>query len=121
MRQPPPLETFQPAGDAQLAVLAPGEPCVAAQRPPPSRADARVVLDLVRAGRLLLYRAGDEAGEGLDARLVDVMQRRGVAEPYAHQAEAIERALAGEDVLVATPTASGKTAARDTSLSPSYA
>ena len=31
---------------------------------------ARVVLDLVRAGRLLLYRAGDEAGEGLDARLV---------------------------------------------------
>ena len=57
-------------GDAQLAVLAPGEPCVSAQRPPPSRADARVVLDLVRAGRLLLYRAGDEAGEGLDARLV---------------------------------------------------
>jgi hypothetical protein len=57
-------------GDAQLAVLAPGEPCVSARRPPPSRADARVVLDLVRAGRLLLYRAGDEAGEGLDARLV---------------------------------------------------
>lgn len=45
----------------------------------------------------------------LDPRLVDVLQRRGVAEPYAHQAEAIERALAGEDVLVATPTASGKT------------
>ena len=35
-----------------------------------SRADARVVLDLVRAGRLLLYRAGAEVGEGLDARLV---------------------------------------------------
>lgn len=47
--------------------------------------------------------------DGLDPRLVDVLQRRGVAEPYAHQAEAIERALAGEDVLVATPTASGKT------------
>ena len=47
-----------------------GRPKAAAQRPPPSRADARVVLDLVRAGRLLLYRAGDEAGEGLDARLV---------------------------------------------------
>ena len=59
-------------GDAQLAVLAPGEPCVAAQRPPPSRADARVVLDLVRAGRLLLYKAAEDgpAGEGLDARLV---------------------------------------------------
>ena len=41
--------------------------------------------------------------DGLDARLVDVMQRRGVAEPYAHQAEAIERALAGRTSLVATP------------------
>ena len=28
------------------------------------------MLDLVRAGRLLLYRAGEEVGEGLDARLV---------------------------------------------------
>ncbi len=45
----------------------------------------------------------------LDPRLVDVFKRKGVPEPYAHQARAIERALAGDDVLVATPTASGKT------------
>ena len=45
----------------------------------------------------------------LDPRLVDVLRRRGMQEPYAHQARAIEHALAGRDVLVATPTASGKT------------
>ncbi|MBL6755581.1 MAG: DEAD/DEAH box helicase [Planctomycetes bacterium] len=47
--------------------------------------------------------------ESLDERLVEVFQARGVQEPYAHQAAAIEAALRGEDVLVATPTASGKT------------
>ncbi len=47
--------------------------------------------------------------EALDPRLVDVLQRRGMREPYSHQAQAIEHALAGRDVLVATPTASGKT------------
>jgi DEAD/DEAH box helicase domain-containing protein len=45
----------------------------------------------------------------LDPRLVDVLQRRGMQEPYEHQARAIEHALAGRDVLVSTPTASGKT------------
>ena len=45
----------------------------------------------------------------LDSRLVEVFQSRGILEPYAHQALAIEAALRGEDVLVATPTASGKT------------
>ena len=41
--------------------------------------------------------------------LVRVLQRRGMREPYEHQARAIELALRGDDVLVATPTASGKT------------
>ncbi|QDV07476.1 ATP-dependent RNA helicase DbpA [Planctomycetes bacterium Poly30] len=45
----------------------------------------------------------------LDPRLVEVFQSRGILEPYAHQAQAIDAALRGEDVLVATPTASGKT------------
>ncbi|MEM6571854.1 MAG: DEAD/DEAH box helicase, partial [Planctomycetota bacterium] len=45
----------------------------------------------------------------LDPRLVEVFRARGIEEPYAHQADAIEAALRGEDVLVATPTASGKT------------
>lgn len=45
----------------------------------------------------------------LDPRLVDVLRKRGLTELYEHQARAIELALAGEDLLVATPTASGKT------------
>ena len=48
---------------------------------------------------------------GLARELVEVYERRGVARPYAHQARAIELALAGHDVLISTPTASGKTLA----------
>jgi DEAD/DEAH box helicase domain-containing protein len=47
--------------------------------------------------------------ESLDQRLVDALARRGIARPYTHQAEAIERILRGQDVVVVTPTASGKT------------
>lgn len=39
----------------------------------------------------------------------DALIRRGLGRLYAHQAEAIRAALAREDVIVATPTASGKT------------
>jgi len=46
--------------------------------------------------------------EALDSRLVQVMQARGIARPYTHQARAIAAALEGRHVLVATPTASGK-------------
>jgi len=46
---------------------------------------------------------------GLDARLVAGMKKRGVPQPYVHQAQAVEAALAGENVCVVTPTASGKT------------
>lgn len=41
--------------------------------------------------------------------LVQVLRERGVRSLRSHQAQAIEAALKGEDVLVATPTASGKT------------
>ncbi|MEM8712987.1 MAG: DEAD/DEAH box helicase, partial [Planctomycetota bacterium] len=47
--------------------------------------------------------------ERLDPRLTEIFSSRGVLEPYSHQARAIDAALQGEDVLVATPTASGKT------------
>jgi len=47
--------------------------------------------------------------EGLDPRLRAVLEARGLTELYEHQARAIEHALAGRDVLIATPTASGKT------------
>ena len=46
---------------------------------------------------------------GVDGRLRAVLAARGIEEPYAHQARAIELALAGRDVLISTPTASGKT------------
>ncbi len=46
---------------------------------------------------------------GLDERLLNVLRDRGIARPYAHQAAAIEAALAGRSVVVVTPTASGKT------------
>jgi DEAD/DEAH box helicase domain-containing protein len=48
---------------------------------------------------------------GLAPELVELFARRGMAELYEHQARAIELALAGRDVLIATPTASGKTLA----------
>jgi DEAD/DEAH box helicase domain-containing protein len=47
----------------------------------------------------------------LDPRLLTALDRRGIGRPYIHQAEAIEHALAGRDVVVVTPTASGKTLA----------
>ncbi|HXH21408.1 MAG TPA: DEAD/DEAH box helicase [Dehalococcoidia bacterium] len=46
---------------------------------------------------------------GLSARLVSALTERGIERPYTHQAEAIEHVLAGRDVVVVTPTASGKT------------
>ena len=45
----------------------------------------------------------------LDARLIEALARRGIERPYTHQAEAIARAIEGEDLVVVTPTASGKT------------
>jgi DEAD/DEAH box helicase domain-containing protein len=47
--------------------------------------------------------------EALDARLRRALESRGVSQLYTHQAEAIEHALAGRNVVVTTPTASGKT------------
>jgi DEAD/DEAH box helicase domain-containing protein len=45
----------------------------------------------------------------LDPALVEVLRAQGIEQLYSHQAEAIERTLAGENVVVVTPTASGKT------------
>jgi len=46
---------------------------------------------------------------GLDGRLMDALAGRGISQLYTHQAEAIRETLAGRDVVVVTPTASGKT------------
>jgi DEAD/DEAH box helicase domain-containing protein len=53
-------------------------------------------------------RSGDW-DERLDPRLVRALAARGIERPYSHQAQAIHAALAGENVVVVTPTASGKT------------
>ncbi|MEO7296738.1 MAG: DEAD/DEAH box helicase [Candidatus Limnocylindria bacterium] len=45
----------------------------------------------------------------LDARIIAALRRRGIEAPYAHQAAAFDAASAGRNVVVVTPTASGKT------------
>ena len=45
----------------------------------------------------------------LSPRLTEVLRRRGIERLYSHQLEAFERVQAGENVVVVTPTASGKT------------
>jgi DEAD/DEAH box helicase domain-containing protein len=44
----------------------------------------------------------------LDPRIRGGLAKRGIERPYVHQAEAIEAVHAGEDLVVVTPTASGK-------------
>jgi DEAD/DEAH box helicase domain-containing protein len=45
----------------------------------------------------------------LDTRIVEALRRRGIDALYTHQAAAIGAALRGENVVVSTPAASGKT------------
>jgi DEAD/DEAH box helicase domain-containing protein len=55
--------------------------------------------------------ASGELGEvpaGVPQALRDALTRRGVQSLYSHQAQAVEAALAGRHVVIATPTASGK-------------
>lgn len=52
-----------------------------------------------------------ELPAGLHTQLVDSLRARGMGRLYAHQAQAFVAAQAGEHVVVATPTASGKSLA----------
>ena len=45
----------------------------------------------------------------VDPRLRAALEARGVSQLYTHQAAALTHALAGDNVVVTTPTASGKT------------
>ncbi len=47
--------------------------------------------------------------EELDSRLHALLEKRGIHQLYSHQAHAVREVLAGHDVVVVTPTASGKT------------
>ncbi|MDR0316049.1 MAG: DEAD/DEAH box helicase [Treponema sp.] len=46
---------------------------------------------------------------GLDNRIAAVLRKRGIDQLYTHQAEVWEQAQKGKNVVVVTPTASGKT------------
>src|SRR3989440_556557 len=48
--------------------------------------------------------------DSLDMRLGQALAARGITRLYTHQAQATSLALAGKDLVVVTPTASGKTA-----------
>jgi len=46
--------------------------------------------------------------ESLSPRIVEALRKRGLSQLYSHQAEAYTLANSGRDVVIATPTASGK-------------
>ena len=50
-----------------------------------------------------------EFPENLDLRVKQTLHERGIDRPYIHQSRAIAAALSGQDFVVVTPTASGKT------------
>jgi DEAD/DEAH box helicase domain-containing protein len=47
--------------------------------------------------------------EGLHPKIIEGLAARGIHDLYTHQTQAIEGVLAGDNVCVVTPTASGKT------------
>ncbi|MCI0568358.1 MAG: DEAD/DEAH box helicase [Acidobacteria bacterium] len=49
-----------------------------------------------------------DLAEGLSPALSEALQRQGISRLYSHQAEAIDRIRRDQNVLVVTPTASGK-------------
>ena len=56
-------------------------------------------------------RDGETTALELEPRLESALADRGIEAPYRHQAEAIEAVRDGENVVLATPTASGKSLA----------
>ena len=70
-----------------------------------------VFMDNVTSWQVLPARAAryGDFPAGLDGRILETLKRRGIERPYIHQSHAIEAALAGQDLVVVTPTASGKT------------
>ena len=49
-----------------------------------------------------------DLAEPLSAPLVSALERQGIGRLYSHQAEAIEKIRGGQNIVVVTPTASGK-------------
>jgi DEAD/DEAH box helicase domain-containing protein len=50
-----------------------------------------------------------EFPQGIETRIKSVLEKRGIRKLYSHQASAIENISSGKNVVIVTPTASGKT------------
>ncbi len=68
------------------------------------------VSDAVAVRRVLPAREATFASlpDRLDPRLVRAVERRGITSLYSHQREALDALHDGEDIVIVTPTASGK-------------
>ncbi|MFW5695384.1 MAG: DEAD/DEAH box helicase [Alkalispirochaeta sp.] len=73
--------------------------------------DDRVFLENVRHWQTIPATEGTYADipAAVDPRIVSALSRRGIDRLYQHQSEAISHAFNGKNVVVVTPTASGKT------------
>ncbi|MGZ4163486.1 MAG: DEAD/DEAH box helicase, partial [Tumebacillaceae bacterium] len=60
----------------------------------------------VYPGQEAIYQAFPEA---MDMRIQESLAKKGIRQLYSHQAQAFEQVKAGRNVVVVTPTASGKT------------
>jgi DEAD/DEAH box helicase domain-containing protein len=67
---------------------------------------ANIVVDRLLPAREGIYA---EFPAGLDGRVVEALKRRGISRLYTHQREVWEAVQGGNNVVVVTPTASGKT------------
>jgi DEAD/DEAH box helicase domain-containing protein len=107
---PEAADRTQPAGQPD----SPGRPALPG-RPPGNPSAARILAAAAQAGRLtfrteLAGRAGQHAAwpQWVPAEFTSVLAATGIAAPWRHQAEAAELAWAGQSVILATGTASGK-------------
>src|SRR5688572_13980518 len=96
-----------PLGDPTMRLYAPADPTTVLDGLLEEPSLARgVVHHAVLPPREAVYAA---MPPWLDPRIVNGLAGRGIEQLYSHQAEAIDAVHAGEDVVVVTPTASGKT------------
>jgi len=65
--------------------------------------------DILTHYHYLPDKAADYGNSSLAPSLVSALKRLGIPRLYRHQAEALAQIREGKNILVATPTASGKT------------
>lgn len=99
-----------------MAKPKPAYPVPAVRPVPPDLVADKVISDLQAKRTDVHVQRVDERNarhgewpDQLDERLTGVLRRRGIERLYSHQARAITHAIAAENVVVVTPTASGKT------------